>query len=383
MDEKELLEILKENELFGYKKDDDKQCEKNSVIEKTVLADGTEKIRRKISSANIALSAKKRMAEGGDGEAQLMMGVAYADGENGLKQDFEKAFYWFEKSADNGIVDAQWQLGLLYFEGEGTPRDDDKGLYWVRKAAENGQMEAQNQMGLFYGTGYDFLEKDELEALRWYRKAADQGYDVAQYNLGNVYCFGYGVEEDMSLAVEWWQKSAQQGYSGAQYQLGLYNYINKEFIKAFQLFMKSAEQGFAESQYMVALFYDQGYGVDKDDGKALQWAIKSAEQGNNAGQCMLGQKYFRNEDKFLEGVYWLLKSVEQGNEIAEKFLKDNGKEIYSAGVRFENSGEAKGAEICFAMARELGYVPPPDKSNHVVAFVVIVFIVCVIIKFLV
>src|SRR4030043_536095 len=62
----------------------------------------------------------------------------------------------------------------------------------IKPLAEQGLPEAQFNLGLMYYTGQDVLQ-DYPEAVRWYRKAADQGFAEAQFNLGKMYYRGQGV----------------------------------------------------------------------------------------------------------------------------------------------------------------------------------------------
>ena len=88
-------------------------------------------------------------------------------------------------------------------------------------AAEQGNAEAQFNLGVMYNQG-DGVPEDHAEAVRWYQMAAEQGYAVAQCILGFMYDQGDGVPEDDAEAVRWYQMAAEQGYAGAQYQSRYY-----------------------------------------------------------------------------------------------------------------------------------------------------------------
>ena len=62
----------------------------------------------------------------------------------------------------------------------------------TRQKAEAGDATAQYSLGLMYYNG-EGVPKDSAEAVKWYRKAADQGYADAQFNLGLNYANGEGV----------------------------------------------------------------------------------------------------------------------------------------------------------------------------------------------
>ena len=77
------------------------------------------------------------------------------------------------------------------------------------QAAEQGFAAAQYNLGLMYANGQG-VHQDDAQAVQWYRKAAEQGYAQAQYNLGVRYDNGRGVRQDYTQAVQWYRKAAEQ-----------------------------------------------------------------------------------------------------------------------------------------------------------------------------
>ena len=76
--------------------------------------------------------------------------------------------------------------------------------------AEVGDEVAQYNLGVMYDNG-DGVLQDYKEAVKWYRLAAEQGYANAQYNLGVMYDNGRGVPQDYKEAVKWYRLAAEQG----------------------------------------------------------------------------------------------------------------------------------------------------------------------------
>jgi uncharacterized protein len=72
----------------------------------------------------------------------------------------------------------------------------------VRKMAEAGDATAQNQLGFMYYQGQG-LPKNLAEAAKWYRKAANQGLAGAQHNLGVMFAAGDGVLRDPRHVSDW------------------------------------------------------------------------------------------------------------------------------------------------------------------------------------
>ena len=65
----------------------------------------------------------------------------------------------------------------------------------------------------YFGEG---VKQDYAKALEWFQKAAEQGYATAQNNLGSMYYNGQGVKVNYAKAAEWFQKAAQQCDETAQ-----------------------------------------------------------------------------------------------------------------------------------------------------------------------
>ena len=64
--------------------------------------------------------------------------------------------------------------------------DDASDFRQTLQLAEQGNADAQYNLGVMYDNGQG-VRQDYAEAARWYRKAAEQGNAKAQYNLGSMY----------------------------------------------------------------------------------------------------------------------------------------------------------------------------------------------------
>ncbi len=135
-----------------------------------------------------------------------------------------EAAKWFRKAAEQGHAVAQYNLGAMYYEGEGVVQSDNEAVKWFREAAEQGLAEAQQDLGNLYYTGKVVVQSNN-EAVKWYRKAAEQGFIDAQFCLGSMYYEGKGVVQSNNDAAKWFRKAAEQGDVDAQNKL---NVIQKE-----------------------------------------------------------------------------------------------------------------------------------------------------------
>jgi TPR repeat protein len=95
--------------------------------------------------------------------------------------------------------------------GRGVAPNHVEALKWFRKAAEQGVADAQNDLGACYAKG-EVVSQDYEEAAKWFRKAAEQGHPRAQYSLGLVYARGLGVPQNYLSAYKWYSLAAAQRY---------------------------------------------------------------------------------------------------------------------------------------------------------------------------
>ena len=57
---------------------------------------------------------------------------------DGVEQNMSKAFFWYEKAADSNLAIAQYNLGMIYFEGAVVEKDEIKAKELWQKAANQG-----------------------------------------------------------------------------------------------------------------------------------------------------------------------------------------------------------------------------------------------------
>ena len=161
-------------------------------------------------------------------------------------------------------------------------KDDEAAVPLLQAAAGLGDAEAQYGLGLLYYNG-DGVEQDYEEAVRYYRLAAEQGYRQAQCNLGFCYFDGTGVEQDYEMARKYYQLAADQGDEVAQYNLGINCYfgtgMEQDYSGAYRYFCLAAEQGYPAGIFAVGECYYLGTGVEKDLKAAAEWYRKALDAG--------------------------------------------------------------------------------------------------------
>ena len=120
------------------------------------------------------------------------------------------------EAAEQGDIEAQNQLGVMYVQGKGVARDFEEAVMLFRQAAEREHAPAQKNLGQMYQLGQG-VAQNHREAVKWNRRAAEQGDARAQYNLGAAYAEGSGVTQDWVKAHMWFNISGTNGKESGHY----------------------------------------------------------------------------------------------------------------------------------------------------------------------
>jgi hypothetical protein len=115
-------------------------------------------------------------------------------------------------------VETHYAIAMLYWQGQGVPRDFHKSYEWLLKAANLNHAGAQAKLGYLYTDGVA-VPRDFNMAFEWYSKAAKQGDIDGQYNLGIFYLNGWGTEQDTTMAKMYLAAASAQGDEAAEQAL--------------------------------------------------------------------------------------------------------------------------------------------------------------------
>ena len=77
-------------------------------------------------------------------------------------------------AAEQGVADAQFNLGVMYATGKGIPKNGTEAVRWFRMAAEQGDAKAQFNLGVMYYETGSGVPKDNVQAYAWVNIGAAQ-----------------------------------------------------------------------------------------------------------------------------------------------------------------------------------------------------------------
>jgi uncharacterized protein len=181
-------------------------------------------------------------ARNGDPNAQnevadyFSFGCTTSTNEIIVRQNFLKAFSWYEKAAINGVVDALTNLADFLSEGKGCEKDINKAIENYLLAIDKGSSRAAFNLGTIY------RDKGNLKKSFEYYSLSDK-MDKANYSLtiGLCYYYGIGVSIDKVIAckhfhkvsIDKLQRHTQYEIDEANYLLGLSYWTGEGLKKSF------------------------------------------------------------------------------------------------------------------------------------------------------
>ena len=200
----------------------------------------------------------------------------------GASADKRRSMKYLRVAAENGSVDAMYQMGWHYGTGTFVGKNIVKAIDWYRKAADKGDAWAQVDLGQIYLDGERGVNKDYIQAVRLFRKAVRKNDELAFFNLGLCYDFGKGVRQSDRLACKFYSKAALRGHVAAMCNLGaiLVDYEGSQ-RDGILWTRRAALRGDDKAQHNLGEWYANGEcGLKKNRRLALKWLKMSAGNGN-------------------------------------------------------------------------------------------------------
>ncbi len=83
-------------------------------------------------------------------------------GWDGVKPDYEKGVYYYEKAAALGYSDAQYAMGYAFQHGRGVKKDVTKAIEWYEKARRQKHFLAKMALAMLNSNGEEIELTDEV-----------------------------------------------------------------------------------------------------------------------------------------------------------------------------------------------------------------------------
>jgi TPR repeat protein len=200
--------------------------------------------------------------------------------------------YQLLSDAVAGNRDAQYQLGLVLYRGDGLPRDERGATGWYGRAAEEGHAKAALALN---GRRHDgvAIEADEAKIVAALGMDIDKGNTDAMRALADMRIYGRGAPRDAEAALG--------------------------------LLRRASTAGDTDAEIDLASLYLRGVpGVPQNRNEALRWITEAGKHGNINAMHQIGYLYTHMSDKEgrnpAEGYRWLMRAALLDDFAAEEDL---------------------------------------------------------------
>jgi len=144
------------------------------------------------------------------GHSDYLLGLFHTTS-YGCDEDLVAARRHHLAAADQGHVDALFELYVFHAKGMGCEADLPKAIGFVERAAEAGQARAMFSLAAHLASGNE-IEADPGKALQWYERAAEAGHGRAAATAGIMLALGQEVAADESRAAALFQQAEALGF---------------------------------------------------------------------------------------------------------------------------------------------------------------------------
>ncbi len=214
------------------------------------------------------------------------------------QKDYEQAYDWGVKGAQQGSSEALCLLGALCQKGHPVAQDLDKAKQYYQLAADLGNTVAANNLirlasspqatGLLEAA-LPFLTSPQAVPAKI---PAVDTQEQAKANHRVAYAYSNGLADmapNLDLALAYALSCAEADYLPAIYPTAKLYYERKDYERAYYWCMKGAEKDDSSALCMLGALYHKGLYVEKDLDKAREYYQKSAALGNEVASGNLAK----------------------------------------------------------------------------------------------
>ena len=213
------------------------------------------------------------------------LGWLYRDGQ-GVPRDYAKAREWYEKAAAAGYSGAMVNVGWLYQNGRGVPQDYAKAREWYEKAAAAGNAIAMTELGWLYrnglGRGAGLRQGARVVREGGRRRTTASG----MHGLGLLYeqrrGRAQGLRQGARVVREGGGRPATLRHEQPRRALPERLGVPQDYAKAREWYEKAIASNNRFAPRNLAILLDNGKGGPTDYPRAAKLLLEAAKANNTA-----------------------------------------------------------------------------------------------------
>jgi TPR repeat protein len=265
----------------------------------------------KLRQARLNLRKDKFMADLGDADAMIRLGIAFCNG-SVTKLNTENGLKYLKRSADFGHPVGQYYYGLHSFLNGGQI---EEAASFMQKAYDNDmflpdlRLDAALQLGLIYHRLSKMKKAEQI--LQW---PAEEGNADAQFYYASA-------AKDPKIKMQYLKLAAEKDHLPALNALGSLYFSRRDFEEGSKYYERAADLGDGTALMAIGHMYQRE--KPKNIKKANSYFIRATETEDFGGDAefQLGKNFLLSDVKDLNlATFYLKNASEQNVAFAEYFL---------------------------------------------------------------
>ena len=153
----------------------------------------------------------KELAEFGIPEAQMEYAIFLLQSDANRSARPQEAIPYLEKAAAHDYPRAHFELGRIYQNGTGVPKDLEKAKLHFNAAITGGYVRAKQALGKVYEQQGDYETAKSL-----YIQSIKENYLKAAQSIGDLHRSGKGFRADKVRGLAWYYFAQDHGVTGLE-----------------------------------------------------------------------------------------------------------------------------------------------------------------------
>ena len=139
-----------------------------------------------------------------DPHAIHLLAQKYFFGSLGFQRDMRKADELYTEAAEFGSVEALFELGYSYYNGDGVQEDKAKGIHFYTKAATQGHVESRHNLG-----NHERRKGNHDRAVKHFLISARMGYKLSLEMIKKMFISGEATKAQYAEALKGYQDAVE------------------------------------------------------------------------------------------------------------------------------------------------------------------------------
>ena len=282
-------------------------------------------------------------AKRGDREAQYNLGTLFYNGD-GVAKNYKIAAEWYQQATYQGHAKAAYALGMMYLHGVGVNQDGKRAVELFYISSKNGFSEAKAALEQMKNEG---REVDSIIE-QYKHKAEQENNSYCNNRFSTVNKPGVKMNDNQSANNN--QQAYQFFRKGWDYEQG--NGVKADIALAMDYYHKAADLGSEIASYRLKMLNERGYS-DLYKRSISDQQRKASKVNNDSNTSKPEKKHKSNDDVAQRGV-----------SVRERAQKSQ--QLFNRAKEQKRQGQYQAALITYKQAYE-AYPDDPDVQSTMYA----------------